>query len=77
VVQKNGATVTFTNVTTSPVYVVAAYSEAGGYVGVGGPPHAGTPIAHYRTAPKAPPAAVKPGPKTAVKMSFNESNRWK
>jgi hypothetical protein len=77
VVQKNGATVTFTNVTTSPVYVVAAYSEAGGYVGVGGPPPAGTPIAHYRTAPKAPPAAVKPGPKTAVKMSFNESNRWK
>jgi len=34
-------------------------------------------IAHYRTAPKTPPAAVKPGPKTAIKMTFDDSNRWK
>ena len=74
---KNGGSVTFTNVTTTPVYIVAVYSEAGGYVGRGGPPPAGTPIAHYRTAPKSPPAAVKPGPKVAVKMTFNDSNRWK
>jgi len=77
VLVKNGASATFTNVSTTPVYIVAIYSEAGGYTGRGGPPPAGSPIAHYRTAPKTPPAAVKPGPKTAIKMTFDDSNRWK
>ena len=54
VIQKNNSAVTFTNVTTSPVYIVAIYSEAGGYVGRGGPPPVGTPFAHYRSTPKSP-----------------------
>lgn len=74
---KNNSTVTFSNVTTSPVYVVAVYSEAGGYVGTGGPPPIGTPITHYRSTPKSPPTAVTPGPKTTVKISFGDGNRWK
>jgi hypothetical protein len=76
IIQKNGSTVTFKDVSTSPVYVVAVYDEQGGYTGLGGPPPAGTPIGVYSKDPKSPPAPVTPGPKTVLKMTFNDANRF-
>jgi hypothetical protein len=73
---KNGATVTFKNVTAKEVYIAAVYNEKGDYNGVGGPPPAGTPIGMYQKDAKSPPTAVTPGPKTAVKMSFNDARRF-
>jgi hypothetical protein len=72
---KNGATVTFKNVTATQVYITAVYNEKGDYSGVGGPPPAGTPIGMYQKDAKSPPTPVTPGPKTAVKMSFNDARR--
>jgi hypothetical protein len=75
VVQKNGATVTFLNVAASPVYIAAFYNETGAYQG--GPPPPGAPIAQFRRDPKGPPTPVTPGPKTMVRLSFNDAQRWK
>ncbi len=76
IVQKNGASVTFKDVTTAPVYVFAIYNEKGTYDGQSGPPPAGTPVGHYAKDAKSPPIAVTPGPKTTVKMSFSDARRW-
>ena len=73
---KNGATVTFKNVTLKEVYIAAVYNEKGNYDGIGGPPPVGTPIGMYRKDAKSPPTAVTPGPKTVVKMSFNDATRF-
>jgi hypothetical protein len=73
---KNGATVTFKNVTAKQVYITAVYNEKGDYNGIGGPPPAGTPIGMYQKDAKSPPIAVTPGPKTAVKMTFNDARRF-
>jgi hypothetical protein len=73
---KNGATVTFKNVTAKPVYVVAIYNEKGTYDGRSGPPPNGTPIGMYAKDAKSPPAPVTPGPKTAIKMTFSDAKRW-
>ncbi len=73
---KNGQTVTFKNVSAKQVYIAAVYSEKGDYTGVGGPPPTGTPIGMYRKDAKSPPIAVTPGPKTAVKMTFNDAQRF-
>ena len=73
---KNGATVTFKNVPAKQVYVTAVYSEKGDYNGIGGPPPAGTPIGMYQKDAKSAPIAVTPGPKTAVKMTFNDARRF-
>jgi hypothetical protein len=74
---KNGQTVTFTGLGTSPVYVVVVYNETGNYHGRGGPPPAGTPYGTYAKDAKSPPTAVTPGPKTAIKVSFSGAQRWK
>jgi hypothetical protein len=76
VMQKNSSTVTFKDVSVSPVYVVAVYDELGGYDGVSGPPPPGTPIGMYSKDPKSPPAPVTPGPKTVLKMSFSDAKRF-
>jgi hypothetical protein len=76
VMQKNGSTVTFKDVSTPSVYIVAVYDELGGYDGVSGPPPAGTPIGMYSNDPKSPGVPVTPGPKAVVKMSFNDAKRF-
>jgi hypothetical protein len=73
---KNGATVTFKNVTTSPVYVAAVYNQNADYNGLGGPPPAGTPMGIVQKDAKSPPTPVTPGPKTAVKLSFSDATRF-
>jgi hypothetical protein len=74
IVQKNGATVTFTGVTTKPVYVFAIYNEKGTYDGRSGPPPAGTPIGMLSNAKG--PVAVTPGAKTPAKLTFSGDKKW-
>jgi hypothetical protein len=76
IVQKNGGSVTFKDVTTNPVYIAAVYNEKGSYDGVTGPPPPGTPWAVYKKDAKSPAIAVTPGPKTTVKMSFSDATRF-
>jgi hypothetical protein len=71
---KNGETLVFKNVTTSPVYVFAVYDKTGGYDGVSGPPPAGIPAGPYRTTAKGAPAAVKAG--APIKLTFDDSEPW-
>jgi hypothetical protein len=74
-VEKNGATVTFPNITLKQVYVAVAYDEAGGFAGQA-PPPPGSPIAFYGAKAAAdPPLPVVPGPKGSVTVTFNDANR--
>jgi hypothetical protein len=75
IVTKNGQTVTFKNAPGSAVYVLAIYAEKSPYDGRSGPPPTGTPIGMYSKDGKAP-TAVTPGPKTAIKLTFNDTKRW-
>jgi hypothetical protein len=75
VATRNGAVVTFKGLAARPLYVVGVFNEKGTYNG-GGPPPAGLPIGIYRKDAQSPPTAVTPGPKTAVKLTFNEAKRW-
>ena len=58
-----------------PVYVTAVFNEAANYDGQSGPPPAGAPIGSYQKGGKAIPAT--PGPDAKIKMSFDDSVRWK
>ena len=75
-ITKNGGTATFKNVGATTVYVVALYNEKPGYTGQGGPPPVGTPMAVYAKDAKSPALAVTPGPKTAIKISFDGTKRF-
>jgi hypothetical protein len=72
---KSGGTVTFKDVSTSPVYITAVFDEAANYDGQSGPPPAGAPIGSYQKGGKAIP--VMPGADAKIKMSFDDSVRWK
>jgi hypothetical protein len=71
---KSGGTVTFKDVTTSPVYVVMVYDEQANYAG-DAPPPPGAPIGSYQKDGKA--IAVTPGPDAKIKVSFDDTVRWK
>jgi hypothetical protein len=71
---KSGGTVTFKDVTTSPVYVVMVYDEQANYAG-DAPPPPGAPIGSYQKDGKAIP--VTPGPDAKIKVSFDDTVRWK
>lgn len=76
-VKQNGGTAIFNNVLANPVYVVAVYDEKDDYDGTSGPPPDGTPIGTYTVpAAKGAAAAVVPGPKGAIKLTFDDSRRW-
>jgi hypothetical protein len=76
-VKENGGTATFSAITANPVYVVAVYDEKDNYDGRSGPPPDGTPLATYKVpASKDLPAAVVPGAKGAIKMTFDDTRRW-
>jgi hypothetical protein len=74
VLKKSGGAVTFKGVQGDAIYITAVYDEKANYDGLSGPPPTGTPIATYGKAGK--PIAVKPGPATKVKMSFDDSKRF-
>ncbi len=74
-IEKNGGTATFANVSPPQVYIAIAYDEKGGFAGQA-PPPSGSPIVFYgaKTA-KDKPQPVKPGPKTSVRVTFNDAQR--
>jgi hypothetical protein len=72
---KSGGTVTFKGVAQNPVYVVMVFDEAANYDGTSGPPPAGAPIGSYQKDGK--PIPVTPGPAAKIKVSFDDSRRWK
>ena len=71
---KSGDTVTFKDVSVSPVYVLMVYDEQANYSG-GEPPPPGAPIGSYQKDGK--PIPVTPGPDAKIKVSFDDSVRWK
>ena len=73
-IRKSGGTTTFKNVTADPVYIGVAYDEQGDFDAMGEPP-VGTPIVIYAKEGKTTP--VKPGPAAKVKITFDETVRWK
>ncbi len=78
-INKNGGTVTFTNIGAATVYIAVVYNEKANYDGTGGPPPVGTPVAiHSKDVkdPNSPPLGVVPGPKATVKISFSDANRF-
>jgi hypothetical protein len=73
VITKNGGTARFKGVTAETVYVVMAYDEASNYDG-GGPPPPGTPVGSHAKDGKLLP--VQPSKTTAIKVVFDDSQRW-
>lgn len=66
-------TLTFT-VTTSPVYIVAAYDIAGTYDGQSGPPPSGSPVTVYMTEPGVPtPIKIEAGKTAEVELTFDDT----
>ena len=74
VMTKSGGTVTFKDVAATPVYITVVYDEAANYDGMS-PPPPGAPIGAYQKDGKAIP--VTPGPAAKIKLSFDDSVRWK
>jgi hypothetical protein len=71
---KSGGTVVFKDVAVSPVYIMIVYDEKANYAG-DAPPPAGAPITSYQKDGK--PVPVTPGPAAKIKISFDDSVRWK
>lgn len=71
---KNGDTLVFKDVGTTPVYVFAAFDSKGGYDGRTSAPPQGIPTALYSKVAKGPATAVKAG--DAVKLTFDDSQPW-
>jgi hypothetical protein len=71
---KSGGTVVFKDVAVSPVYVTLVYDEQANYAG-DAPPPPGAPIGSYQKGGK--PIPVTPGPAAKIKVSFDDSTRWK
>jgi hypothetical protein len=70
--EKNGDVASFTNVAAPQVWIAIAYDEKGGFGG-SAPPPSGSPVTLYMDASG--PAAVTPGDKTAVTVTFDDSQR--
>jgi len=73
-ITKSGGTATFKDVAQNPVYVTLVYDEAANYDGQS-PPPPGAPIGSYQKDGK--PVPVTPGPAAKIKVSFDDSVRWK
>jgi len=78
IVTSNGGVAPFLNLPQEKVAIVAIYDSTGNYNGRGGPPPVGTAMGVYNPAPKATePALVTVGPKTAVTLTFDGSQKFK
>jgi len=75
-VSKNGGVASFTNVSTSPVYVLAIYDDKGTWNPQAGPPPAGTPMGWYIAPKTSVPAPVKPGAKVTIALTFDGSKKF-
>jgi hypothetical protein len=72
-IDKNGADAVFDNVAGDKVYVAVAFDEQGAMTG-DAPPPSGTPIGVLIGADGAP-SGVAPGGKSAVRLTFDDSQR--
>ena len=75
-VTKNGGVASFTNVSTSPVYVLAVYDDKGTWDPQSGPPATGTPMGWYMAPKTSVPAPVKPGAKVTIALTFDGSKKF-
>jgi hypothetical protein len=67
-------TVVFSDLTQSPVYVVATYDPAGNYDGQSGPPPSGSSMGMYMKTPGTPePVKIEPGETVQIEMIFDDS----
>ena len=67
-------TVTFDDLQTSPVYVVAAFDPEGKYDGQSGPPPAGSSMGMYFKEPGKPePVKIDPGQTVQIDLPFDDS----
>jgi hypothetical protein len=73
-VSKNGGVASFTNVSTSPVYVLAVFDDQGTWDPQSGPPPNGTPMGWYMAPKTSVPAPVKPGAK--ITLTFDGSKKF-
>jgi hypothetical protein len=82
VIEKNGGTAVFKNLTAPVVYIGVSYDDKGQYEETAGPPPTGTPVAVYtdkksQAPTQGPPAPspVKPGKGVKVHVKFDDSSR--
>jgi hypothetical protein len=69
-------TVTFADITASPVYIAAVFDPTGGYDGQSGPPPSGSSMGMYTKEPPKPgPIAIEPGKTAEIDVSFDDSNK--
>jgi hypothetical protein len=67
-------TVTVSNLSVSPVYVVAAFDPTGKYDGMSGPPPSGASMGMYMDASGAPgPVKIDPGKTAEITVAFDDS----
>ncbi len=68
------ATVTFTDVEKSPVYIAAVYDPTGGYDGQSGPPPSGSSVGMYAKSPGQPEGVeIAEGKSAEVELPFDDS----
>lgn len=68
--------VTLTELTTSPVYLVASFTPDGSYDGESGPPPSGSSMGMYSKTPGTPePVKIEPGKTTEIDLAFDDSSK--
>lgn len=76
--KSNDSTVTFSDVSTSPVYVSVAYDSSGKWDGTSGPPPAGSSLGLYSKEPGKPePVRIEPGKSETIELSFDDTVKMK
>ena len=76
--KSNDTTVTFSGVSTSPVYVSAAYDPSGKWDGTSGPPPVGSSLGLYSKEPGKPePVRIEPGKTESIHLSFDDTVKLK
>ncbi len=66
-------TVSFTDITTSPVYIVATYDPSGGYDGASGPPPSGSSIGLHASSGQPDPIKIEPGKTVEIELTFDDT----
>lgn len=67
-------TVSFTTLSTSPVYIATAYDPSGSYDGQSGPPPSGSSMGLYSKTPGKPePVEIEAGKTTTVDVPFDDT----
>ncbi len=69
-------TVSFPDLSTTPVYVASAYDPSGSYDGESGPPPSGTSMGVYIKTPGKPePVEIEAGKTVTIGLSFDDSTK--